>query len=167
MKRVRYAAYGSNLHPLRLARRVPSAQLLGTAHLPTRALEFHKRSADGSAKCTILEPGDGVHVAVYEFLTVEKTDLDDIEGVGIGYDHSSIDVPGFGECYTYVASTSHRNDCLKPYDWYRELVVLGCYKHGFPQDYVSRIERIATDPDPDAERGRLNWEIVRLLRSAG
>ena len=167
MKRVLYAAYGSNLHPLRLARRVPSAQLLGTAHLPSRALEFHKRSTDGSAKCTILEPGDGVHVAVYEFLTIEKAELDDIEGVGIGYDHSSVDVPGFGRCYTYVATSTHTDDGLRPYDWYRELVILGCYRHGFPEDYVARIESIATDPDPNDKRSRQNWEIVQLLRRTG
>jgi hypothetical protein len=31
---VLYAAYGSNLHPLRLAARAPSAALLGTCALP-------------------------------------------------------------------------------------------------------------------------------------
>lgn len=166
MTHIRYVAYGSNLHPLRLTQRVPSARLLGTSHLPSRALEFHKRSVDGSAKCTILEPGDGVHVAVYDFLSEEKAWLDEIEGLGVGYEHHAIDVPEFGACYTYVATSTHTSGSLNPYDWYKEIVLLGCYRHAFPCDYVARIEAIATVADPDSERNGRNWEIVELLRSA-
>ena len=35
-----YAAYGSNLHPVRLRERVPSAELLGTGVLEGRELRF-------------------------------------------------------------------------------------------------------------------------------
>lgn len=164
MTTLRYAAYGSNLHPLRLRLRVPSARLLGAGHLAANGLHFHKRSADGSAKCGILEPGDGVHVAVYEMRARDKPVLDAIEGLGAGYDQLDVDVAGFGLCFSYAAMASHISDCLKPYDWYREMVLIGCRRHGFPQGYIAEIGRISVDRDPDAERSRKNWEIVELLR---
>lgn len=164
MTTLRYAAYGSNLHPLRLRLRVPSARLLGAGHIAANGLHFHKRSADGSAKCGILGPGDGVHVAVYEIRASDKPLLDEIEGLGTGYDQLTVAVPGFGQCFSYAAMASHISDGLNPYDWYREMVLIGCRRHGFPDDYIAEIRRISVDRDPDVGRSRENWEIVELLR---
>ena len=50
---IHYLAYGSNLHPLRLTLRVPSARVIGVVEMPGYMLEFHKRSIDGSGKCLI------------------------------------------------------------------------------------------------------------------
>ena len=92
---VLYAAYGSNLHPLRLRQRTPSARLLGWACVAGWSLEFHKRSVDESAKCNIVARGHGTFVAVYELSGHDKEILDGIKGIGRGYDLSYIDVPGF------------------------------------------------------------------------
>ena len=115
MSTVRYIAYGSNLHPVRLRERLPSARLVGPAFLPGRTLEFHKRSVDGSAKCTIVSGGEGVHVAIYDVSGDDKRRLDEIEGVGRGYSDERIDVPGFSECATYVAESTHVVTELEPY----------------------------------------------------
>ena len=53
MSRLHYLAYGSNLYPPRLAARIELQAILGTVALPDEALEFRKRGADGSAKCTL------------------------------------------------------------------------------------------------------------------
>ena len=46
-----YFAYGSNLHPIRLTKRVHEVEFVGIAELRSHALRFHKRSIDNSAKC--------------------------------------------------------------------------------------------------------------------
>lgn len=166
MTTVLYAAYGSNLHPQRLQARTASAQLLDTAYLSDWSLRFHKRSIDRSGKCSIEMGSSGVHVAVYEMNAADKALLDGIEGAGEGYVAATIEVPGFGHCATYLAAESHVDDALVPYDWYRELVLLGCRHLALPDDYVRRIERVTVRPDPEPERHAANWRIVEMLRES-
>ena len=62
-----YAAYGSNLHPGRLRKRVPSADLVGCAKIEGWSLNFNKRGKDGSGKCSIgVSRNSFVYVAVYD-----------------------------------------------------------------------------------------------------
>ncbi len=162
---MRYAAYGSNLHPARLTARTPSATLLGTARVPGWSLTFHKRSRDGSGKCMIEAGGNGIYVAVYEISQSDKLTLDAIEGLGLGYNEGHLAVPEFGDCVTYVADPAYRDESLDVYDWYRELVLLGAKSHKFPRDYVFCIEAVTTSEDPDPERRRKNWTVVDQVRS--
>lgn len=163
---MRYAAYGSNLHPLRLQARVPSARLLGTGRLPGWALRFHKRGTDGSGKGSIVEAGGSVYVAVYEMSDDGMSVLDRIEGIDTGYRRASVGMPGFGACDTYLARPSHIDDALQPYDWYREMVLVGARVHGFPDGYVERICEIVTCTDPDAARRQANWALAERLRTS-
>ena len=159
-----YAAYGSNLHPQRLRERIRSATLRGTGFLRKYTLQFHKRGQDQSAKCGITDCGQGLHVAVYEVDAADKKVLDTIEGVGKGYDIDEISVPGFGKCFTYVASHTHIDELLEPFDWYREMVLLGCLRHAFPAPYCERIAAIPVIEDPDPVRRDRNWSTVNVLR---
>lgn len=164
--RIRYAAYGSNLHPHRLGRRVPSAELLGTSWLQDRALHFHKQGMDGSGKCNMKASGPGVHLAIYTMLAEEKPILDKLEDVGRGYSISMIDVPGYGSCFTYVANDTHIVDDLDPYCWYHEMVVLGCRLLDFPEHYIAEIAAVTPLRDPDAARRRDKWQLVAAMRAA-
>ena len=161
---VRYAAYGSNLHPIRLTERLPSARLVGPGFLPRQTLEFHKRSVDESAKCTLVDGGEGAYVAIYEISANDKARLDEIEGVGSGYSDKVVDVPGFSACATYIAQPTHIDTGLKPYCWYRDLVVLGCRFHGFPDSYIDRIAGVASAADPDADRSATNDALLARIR---
>ena len=164
---VRYAAFGSNLHPLRLGKRLASATLCGTAFLPDWSLEFHKRSTDGSGKCSIRRGSSGVHLAIYDMDDSDRILLDRIEGLGAGYDDVNLDVPGFGGCFSYTAAATHVDDTLSPYDWYSGLVVAGARFHDFPRNYIDRIVSVATTRDPDAERHRLMWDLVESIEVQG
>ncbi len=159
-----YAAYGSNLHPLRLSLRLPEARFEGTAAIPGRRLCFHKRSKDHSGKCNIVACSSSVHVAVYELDEQQKIRLDQIEGVGSGYTVEAIEVPGFGECLTYAATASYIDDELRPYSWYKELVLVGCDALGLPGSYIARIREIASINDPDRARHANNMKIVEQAR---
>ena len=160
---MRYAAYGSNLHPLRLSDRISSARLINTEFLPDWSLHFHKRSVDGSGKCNIVPGGSGVYVAVFDISDADKIVLDKIEGLGSGYNEISLAVPGIGDCVSYGAEDSYIRDSLIPYDWYKELVLVGARAHGFPANYVQRIEMVAAQPDSDSERSAKGWATVGMI----
>jgi len=163
----RYAAYGSNLHPLRLNRRVPSATLIGTGFLPSWALQFSKRSdKDGTGKCTIFRDGEGVYLAIFEIDTSEKVKLDRCEGLGYGYNDLTLNVPQFGACMTYVADEGSIDESLTPVDWYKEYVLLGCEFNRFPYDYIERVRNIQSCEDFDKQRGRTEWELVEEIRNS-
>lgn len=159
-----YAAYGSNLHPVRLSLRLPGSRFRGTATIAGRELRFHKRSMDESGKCNIATGTGPIHLAIYELNADERAELDRIEGLGLGYASETIDVPGFSECFTYKASPSHIDEELQPYTWYKELVLIGCEYHGFPADYIAMIRSIAAIADPDGGRHAMNMRIVELAR---
>lgn len=160
-----YAAYGSNLHPARLARRISSAQLIDTAFLSHWSLHFHKRSEDHSGKCSILSGDGGVHFAIFDISANDKLTLDKIEGVGSGYAEMSLSFPGIGNCLSYVAEDTYIDDALRPYDWYKELVVAGARFHGFPDHYLKKIEVIRALRDPDSGRRVAQWEVVELVKT--
>ena len=160
-----YAAYGSNLHPVRLAKRLASAKLIGTAHLEQWSLCFHKRSKDQSGKCSIISDPGGVHFAVFDISAGDKLILDEIEGVGQGYSAISLDVPIFGTCASYIAEQGYIDDSLLPYGWYKELVLAGARFHGFPDQYVAQIESVRASEDPDSLRQTRQWKLVRAVNA--
>ncbi len=162
---MRYAAYGSNLHPLRLLDRLPSARLLGTGHLQDWSLRFHKRSTDASGKCSIFAGNEGVHFAIFDISEDDKLALDRIEGVGSGYAATTLNIPSFGDCATYVAEPAYVDETLRPYDWYREFVLAGAISHGFPDEYVARIASISAVRDPDIARSASQLALLVKIMS--
>ena len=161
-----YAAYGSNLHPLRLEKRVPSTNLLGVSLVSGYELRFNKKSAiDGSGKCSINHGTGVVHLAVFEIASEEKAILDKCEGLGKGYEEISIDTLHFGHCSTYIADPAVIDETLKPTDWYKEMVLTGCLFHDFPEEYVRTIDRTGSIEDRNPRRSRSNWQIVEELRN--
>ena len=169
MQKIRYLAYGSNLHPLRLEARVQSARALGVVELPGYALAFHKRSIDGSAKCHVYAD-QGLHArvygVVYELAAGEKGALDRHEGKGSGYYEHSLRVQLNGESsvsYLYLAQPTHIDTGMAPYDWYKALVVAGARFHGFPADYIAAIDATPSRPDPDLKRAREHEDLLRRM----
>ena len=141
-------AYGSNLHPFRLVQRVGSAKPIGVVPMPGKRIEFHKRSQDGSGKCHFYEPGgahDIMYGVVYEFDSAEKGKLDALEGLGKGYNEQLVAFSLNGvthQAYVYVAASTHIDASLVPYDWYKEMVLLGARYHGLPPEYIAQIEAV-------------------------
>ena len=162
---MRYAAYGSNLHPIRLSERISSAKLIGTSFLPDWSLCFHKRSLDKSGKCNIVSGSSGIHIAVYDISIADKTTLDRIEGLDCGYVEISLAVPDFGECKSYAAEDSYIDNALDPYDWYKELVLIGARAHNFPVEYIDKIDAVIARQDLDSRRNADSWKTVEKIRA--
>jgi hypothetical protein len=165
-----YFAYGSNLHPLRLKERVPAAHLVGVTELSKHRLAFHKQSGDGSGKCNMHQTGSGtdsVLGAIYKFPREHKDILDRFEGNGSGYidDHVLLGHRGREHaCYTYYAQDSHIVDHLRPYHWYKKLVVLGAKYLKFPDSYISAIEAVESVEDQQQQRRQEMGILIDKIR---
>jgi gamma-glutamylcyclotransferase len=102
-----------------------------------------------------------VYGVLYALSAAARTALDAIEGVGNGYYAENLEIPGFGPAFCYLAELSHRDARLKPYTWYRDLIVAGARSRGFPTAYVQTLEAIPAVTDPDLRRDREHralWE---------
>jgi len=163
---VRYAAYGSNLHPHRLCGRVPSAKLVAATTIPGWGLQFNKRSNDGSAKCNIVSGSKYVLFALFDIDPGEKPALDKAEGLNDGYEEKSISVLDFGQCFTYVASQTHIQENLQPYSWYKELVIMGLEYHQAYPDYLERVRSVTHVLDENMDRHEQNMAIVSAARNS-
>jgi hypothetical protein len=166
--RLYYFAYGSNLHPVRLSRRVPSARLTAVATLAEHTLRFHKRGKDESGKCNAFYTGQPEHHvlgAVYEIAAEEKPILDDHEGPG--YEVKSLTVTRTNEpldVFAYIATESHIDEMLQPYTWYRKLVHLGARHLGFPESYFKAFLAVNALPDPNVARLQRGEHLIDQIR---
>jgi hypothetical protein len=149
-----YFAYGSNLSSARMRRpeRAPGARLVGTAALSGHVLEWNKRGADGSAKCTVRRTAsraDGVWGVVWELENADLERLDRVEGPG--YERVEVEVTTANQrftVFTYVARTSHVAADLRPSDGYRAVVIEGAREHGLPARWIEMLERVASAGSP-------------------
>ncbi len=163
-------AYGSNMPTARIQDRCPSALPLGMAELGGYELRWHKRSRkDGSGKCDIVPTDKGgatVFGVLYRIASDEKSDLDRAEGLGNGYAETEIAVhhgPDLVTAKAYIATDT--DPTLKPYTWYRALVIAGAKEHGLPADYVARLEAVPADQDPDQKRHDKNMSLIGEVRA--
>lgn len=155
-----YFAYGSNMLLARIRQpdRVPDARAVATALLSGHILKFHKRGSDGSAKCDAFATGDlrdVVHGVVFEVEASGRNALDRVEGLGRGYSEKKVHVTspdGSWSVYFYVAEASHIDGSLKPYAWYKEIVLAGAMQNSLPRDYIRRIDEVEAVNDPDLRR---------------
>lgn len=147
--------------------RVPSAELVGVAIHPNHTLTFHKRSNDGSSKCNMFySESDLIYGAIYKLNPEHKDELDRFEGKGYGYidnqitlEHNEIEYT----CFTYLAQQSHIVSDLKPYHGYKKIVILGAQYLQFPESYISSIESVESNEDPDATRRKETDELIERI----
>jgi gamma-glutamylcyclotransferase (GGCT)/AIG2-like uncharacterized protein YtfP len=150
-----YFAYGSNMLEQRLKDRVKSAEFFSSAWIRGYEVRCRKISIDGSGKADLVQTGnleDIVHGVVYQFDPNERDALNEAER---GYDRAAIQVhidSGNRDVITYLARRGRIDESLKPYTWYRDLILCGAEQHGLPEDYRQKIENIVDIPDPDENR---------------
>jgi len=140
---------------------VGSIETLGCIELPGWGLDFTKRGADGSGKCTLNSNAIGSAWAVmYAIAADQQPTLDRIEGLGNGYEVHWMEIPGYAPCYVYLAQESHRDRALVPFDWYKALVLAGARFHGFPTTYLTAIESVVVTRDVDEQRRAENMRLI-------
>ena len=147
--------------------RAPSAELVGVTKHPNHSLTFHKRSNDGSSKCNMFNSvSDLIYGAIYKLNPEHKDELDRFEGEGYGYIDNLITLEHNDDeytCFTYLAQQSHIASDLKPYHWYKKLVILGAQYLQFPDSYISSIEAVESIEDPDTTRRKEKDELIERI----
>jgi hypothetical protein len=135
---------------------------IGRACLDGHELSWHKRSTDGSGKCSI-SPSAGrpivVHGVLFHIPKEEKYLLDKVEGLGFGYEEKSVLVDsanGRTEAVTYVAKSTHVDDALRPYRWYKDIVISGAEAFDLSTDYIATLRSVVAIEDPNADRASQN-----------
>jgi len=164
-----YFAYGSNLHPVRILDRVPSAKLIGATNISKHGLTFHKVGLDGSGKCSLIETGDAedlVYGAIYVIDAQHKVILDEFESLGKGYIDREITIKHNNNsyrCFTYFAQREFIDSSLMPYHWYKKLVVLGAEYLKLPKHYVESIQLIDSIEDPEHRRKKEHEKLIKRV----
>jgi len=164
-----YFAYGSNLSLPRLRQRVPSAELITVGTLREHRLLFHKIGRDGSAKCDAFFSGQGcdfVYGAVYRIDPSQKHNLDQVEGVGLGYAIKTVTIHSAQgreiEAFTYYATQIDPG--IKPFHWYKEHVLAGARELGFPEKYIALITSADSVDDANVLRKEQEMSLYRAYR---
>lgn len=153
-----YFAYGSNMLAARLNARCPSARALDVLTVDGFDIAFDKIGMDGSGKATLVpSPGASVVGGLFAVDDAEMVLLDQIEGVGRGYDRIRVTVRTElqdAEAFSYIAPPAFRDAAIRPFDWYLGLVMAGAYERRLPPDWIRRLAGQPTIPDPDRTRPR-------------
>jgi hypothetical protein len=150
-QRIVYFAYGSNMLTARLRERAPTATPLGVGQLRGHVLSWDKRSNDGSGKCDAEATGrdsDVIWGVLFELDARDKPGLDRAEGLGAGYTEKLVRIlinGGAIDALTYCATD--KDPTLRPYQWYKALVIAGAREHGLPGGYRRRLELVVTVSD--------------------
>jgi len=141
----------------RLGKRVQSATCVGNSSLKGYILKFHKVGKDGSAKCDAYYTGketDIVHGVLYTIDIVEKKLLDEVEGLGNGYEEKRVDLSrqdkADGSAFLYYATNI--NDAILPFCWYVHHVLHGAVQARLPIPYIKKIADVTSVKDSDAQR---------------
>ena len=168
---MKYFAYGSNMLTRRLTdpSRAPSAAACGIAVASGFVVRFHKMGADGSGKCTlIVRTGESVmaYGVLYEVDDADCARLDRVEGVHAeGYVRHSLQLRLADnrtvKAMTYVAGARYVDASRVPFDWYRDLVVVGATEHGLPASYIEELMRAPAVPDPDPARAARAYRLLK------
>lgn len=137
-----YAAYASNLHPDRMARRAPHSPLRGTGWVSGWRLTFggEQRGWDGALATLVEDAGSEVFVALYDLNAADEGQLDEWEGLPIGL-HVKVrlrvaTLDGEQVAWAYVLDDYEGG---LPSAFYLEMLALAAEAGGAPDDYVEAI----------------------------
>ncbi len=150
--------------PRRIELRLGRCEAIGTASLRGYALRFHKRGGDGSGKCDAFHtgnPANTLYGVVYSLSQAQRDMLDEFEGPGYASRDVSVRMQsGMLTAYAYVARAGHVDTDLRPFAWYKSIVVAGAQAHGLPAHYLETLAAVYASPDPDVDR---NSECLAIL----
>ena len=166
-----YFAYGSNMSKrrLRVEKRAPSAKVIGPAVLNNHCLTFHKRSCDGSGKCTIeYSESHKVYGVLFKINTEDECKLDDAEGArpNGGYRKETFKVElcnakckEYKDVKTYIAKCNYIDRTLKPYTWYKQHVLVGAIEQKLPPCYIDYLMGIEAKEHCNKEKEKCELSI--------
>lgn len=165
-----YFAYGSNLHPVRLEKRLGKVEFRGIGKLRATDIQFNKTGGDGSGKATIVESDDpekSIWGAIYGITEKQEKRLDKFEALGKGYHKITVEpeMPSGDSisCITYQGMPEYVDEEAVPFGWYKKLVIVGAEYLNFPENYVRDLKRVESRTDPNRLRKRNNQQLIKRM----
>jgi hypothetical protein len=145
---------------------VESARVISSGILEKYKLMFHKVSDDGSGKCDAFftdEVNDKIFGVIYSIHKKDLNKLDSVEGCGYGYEKKDVFIEKLNgetiEAFTYCADNIAEG--LKPYLWYKYHILHGAVENDLPYEYISFIDSVNADVDPDVNRATVELSIYK------
>lgn len=151
-----YFAYGANMLSRRIQDAAPSAVAIDVGFIQGHRFTFGKVTRDGSGECDIEATNnlkDRVYGVLYKIHVKDKSNLDDAEGLGT-YSEANVQVvTATDNCTaaTYVARYKEAAP-LRPYQWYKGLVIAGAVEHDLPNAYVEWLRTFEAQADANGAR---------------
>lgn len=161
---LKYLAYGSNMLNQRLLERVPSSLYIESVKLNGYQLDFSVKGIDGSGKCNMRYTGrseDHVHAAVYHMAKEEKVLLDAFEGDSYAVEILTVEGRQTHEVFVYLGKPEYLDSTLKPFCWYRDIVLHGARSREYPETYLQTIAAVEAERDTDENRHQEHQRIIR------
>lgn len=161
---LKYFAYGSNMLHYRLWERVPSCRVLDRVSLTGYSLNYFIRGADDSGKCNIIQTGnlsDQVHGVVFEMATSELHHLDAAEGDS--YTKQELVLSGENadhKAFAYLGNSDFIDESLKPFDWYKAIVIEGAKSQNLPDGYIASLSQVSAVEDSNLVRSEKSFKII-------
>ena len=153
-----YFAYGANMFSRRIQSPniAPSAVAVDIGFVQGRRFTFGKVSRDGSGKCDLEVTNNSSNRAygvLYRINVKDRENLNQAEGLGIGYSETSIQVVTAKATYTAMTYVgSYKEAILRPYQWYKAFVIAGAIEHELPAEYIEWLRTFEAQADSNADR---------------
>jgi gamma-glutamylcyclotransferase len=161
--RLPYFAYGANVHPGWLRRRIPDAELAGPGVLQGYSMAFRKRGRDGAARSDAFPSDDPAAALPGALYLLRAPDLGRLDAAGAGYRATRVEVAGASgvfDAVMLVADPTEIATGLVPWEWYVALIRAGAALLDLPAAHRRWLEAVPTTPDPDARRAALAHAVI-------
>jgi gamma-glutamylcyclotransferase (GGCT)/AIG2-like uncharacterized protein YtfP len=146
-----YFAYGSNMDPAHMAKRVPSAKPMGPARLDGFRLEFNVYSTEWGGGAANLELDEKAHLwgVLWEIPEGAMGDLDAFQGHPTFFRREDVVVHGpNGPVVAWTYRVAHQSGYIRPTDAYLRSVYSAIRLQGLPPEMLDIVDRAARPPKP-------------------
>jgi hypothetical protein len=147
-----YFAYGSNMDPTHMARRVPGARVVGPARLDGFRLAFSVYSTEWDGGAANLELDQGAHVwgVLWDVPDDESSGLDAFQGHPTFFRREDVVVEGpEGPMIAWTYRVAHQEGAyVRPTDAYVNRLLSAIRVHGLPPEALDEVDRAARPPRP-------------------
>jgi gamma-glutamylcyclotransferase (GGCT)/AIG2-like uncharacterized protein YtfP len=148
----RYFAYGSNMDPTNMHRRVPGARVVGPAKLSGFRLAFSVYSTTWGGGAANLEVDEESHVwgVLWEVPDAQVHGLDAFQGHPTFYRREDMVVDGpEGPSMAWTYRVAHQEGSyVRPTDEYLQRMYSAIRVHGLPPEALDMVDRAARPPRP-------------------
>jgi gamma-glutamylcyclotransferase (GGCT)/AIG2-like uncharacterized protein YtfP len=147
-----YFAYGSNMDPDLIARRVPGAELVGPGRLDGFRLEFNVYSTEWEGGAANLELDENAHTwgVLWDVPDDQFGGLDAFQGHPTFFRREDVSVEGpEGSVIAWTYRVAHQaGSYVRPTDEYLQVLHSAIRVQGLPPEALDIVDRAARPPKP-------------------